>query len=112
MYNRSKINLGFSTCANLQGQKKILQIRLRDFEVPMSGGFYLTEYMKELEEFYNIGTEIVCYRDPAELADKINYYLQHETAREAIRRAGYERCLREHTWQHRFSAAFKARRSL
>ena len=44
----------------------------------------------------------------AELADKINYYLQHETAREAIRRAGYERCLREHTWQHRFSAAFKA----
>jgi len=107
-YSRSKSNLGFSTCGNLQGQKKILQIRLRDFEVPMSGGFYLTEYMKELEEFYNIGTEIVCYRDPAELADKINYYLQHETAREAIRRAGYERCLREHTWQHRFSAAFKA----
>lgn len=108
MYSRSKINLGFSACGNFQRQEKILQIRLRDFEIPMSGGFYLVEYMEELEDFFNIGKEIVCYRDPVELSDKIKYFLRHEDERETIRRAGYERCRREHTWRHRFGAAFKA----
>lgn len=108
MYSRSKINLGFSTCGetHLAGER-IMQIRLRDFEVPMSGGFYMVEYMEELEEFYRVGEEIVCYTNMGDLADKIKYYLSHESEREAIRRAGYERCLRDHTWQKRFEAAFK-----
>ncbi len=108
MYSRSKINLGFSSCGNthLSGER-ILQVRLRDFEVPMSGGFYMTEYMEELEEFFNIGQEIVCYKNPDDLVDKIKYYLANESMREAIRLAGYERCLHDHTWHKRFEAAFK-----
>lgn len=108
MYSRSKINLGFSTCGDthLSGQR-IVQIRLRDFEVPMSGGFYMVEYMEELEEFYEIGKEVVCYTDPEDLADKVQYYLRRDGEREKIRRAGYERCLRDHTWQKRFEVAFK-----
>ncbi len=107
MYSRSKINLGFSTCGNThQTGERIVQIRLRDFEVPMSGGFYLVEYIEELEEFFEIGKEIVCYSDPEELSDKIKYYLRHDSERETIRRAGYERCLREHTWQKRFATSF------
>lgn len=108
MYSRSKINLGFSTCGetHLSGER-ILQIRLRDFEVPMSGGFYMVEYMEELEEFYEIGKEIVCYAGVEDLADKVRYYLRHDDEREAVRRAGYERCLRDHTWQKRFAAAFR-----
>lgn len=108
MYSRSKINLGFSTCGDTHtASERIMQIRLRDFEVPMSGGFYMVEYMEELEEFYRIGKEIVCYTDVQDLADKIKYYLSHESEREVIRRAGYERCLRDHTWQKRFAAAFE-----
>lgn len=108
MYSRSKINLGFSTCGDtyLTGDR-ILQIRLRDFEVPMSGGFYMVEYMEELEEFFEIGKEIVCYTDPQDLADKIKYYLRHDGAREAIRRAGHERCLHDHSWHKRFETAFE-----
>ena len=30
-----------------------------------------------------------------------------DAEREAIRRAGHERCLRDHTWQRRFEAAFR-----
>ena len=108
MFSRSKINLGFSTCGNThESSHRILQVRLRDFEVPMSGGFYMVEYMEELEEFYEIGKEIVCYRDPDDLVDKIRYYLSHDAEREQIRQAGHSRCLLDHTWQKRFTSAFR-----
>jgi spore maturation protein CgeB len=108
MYSRSKINLGFSTCGSThETEERILQVRLRDFEVPMSGGFYMVEYMEELEEFFRIGEEIVCYESKDDLVEKIKYYLEHETEREAIRRNGYERCKKDHTWHKRFQDAFK-----
>ena len=108
LYSRSKINLGFSTCGDThQSEERIMQVRLRDFEVPMSGGFYMVEYMEELEEFFEIGKEIVCYTDKEDLADKIKYYLRNDSEREAIRKAGHERCLRDHSWQKRLSTAFK-----
>ncbi|MGI4789434.1 MAG: CgeB family protein [Janthinobacterium lividum] len=107
MYNRAKINLGFSSCGETHlGENRVLQVRLRDFEVPMSGGFYMVEYMEELEEFYEIGKEIICYQDMNDLAHKIKYYLAHDDEREQIRQAGRTRCLRDHTWQKRFTTAF------
>ena len=108
MYSRSRINLGFSSCGEThRTDQRILQVRLRDFEVPMSGGFYMVEYMEELEEFFEIGEEIVCYKDRADLVEKIKYYLGHDNEREEIRWAGHRRCLRDHTWQKRFEVAFK-----
>lgn len=108
MYSRSRINLGFSSVGDTHiSGDRIVQVRLRDFEVPMSGGFYMVEYMEELEEFFNVGREIACYTGPDDLTDKISYYLRHESEREAIRRAGRERCLRDHTWQKRLSSAFR-----
>ncbi|MBA3030687.1 MAG: glycosyltransferase [Desulfobacteraceae bacterium] len=107
MYSRSKINLGFSTCGSThKSEERILQVRLRDFEVPMSGGFYMVEYMEELEEFYEIGKEIVCYHNVDDLIDKIWYYLAHDQERESIRNSGYQRCLKDHSWHKRFQNAF------
>jgi spore maturation protein CgeB len=108
MYSRSKINLGFSSCGDTHlTNERIVQVRLRDFEVPMSGGFYMVEYMEELEEFFNIGKEIVCYNTPEDLLDKIKYYLNNDSEREKIRQAGYERCLKDHSWQKRFEMVFR-----
>lgn len=108
MYSRSKINLSFSTCGSTHEEKnRIMQIRLRDFEVPMSGGFYMTEYFEELEDFFEIGKEIVCYKDKDDLVEKIKYYLAHDQEREKIAQAGRERCLRDHTWQKRFTMVFE-----
>ncbi len=107
MYSRSRINLGFSSVGNTHREKeRILQVRLRDFEVPMSGGFYMVEYMEELEEFFVIGKEIVCYSGLDDLASKIKYYLANENERESIRLAGYERAQRDHTWHKRFQTVF------
>jgi len=108
LFSRSKINLGFSSCGEThRNGKRILQLRLRDFEIPMSGGFYMVEYMDELEEFFEVGKEIVCYHDPDDLVHKVRYYLNHEGEREKIALAGRERCLKDHAWQKRFTDVFK-----
>lgn len=108
MYSRSRISLGFSSCGDThRSGERILQVRLRDFEVPMSGAFYMVEYMEELEEFFEIGKEVVCYQDKNDLAEKIRYYLKHSSEREKIRQAGYRRAMSEHTWQKRFKKIFK-----
>jgi spore maturation protein CgeB len=104
MYSRSRINLGFSSVADTT--TGIKQVRLRDFEVPMSGGFYMIEYMSELEEFFEIGQEVVCYHDKDDLAAKVQYYLAHDSERERIRKAGMRRARRDHTWHRRFQDCF------
>lgn len=108
MYSRSKISLGFSSCGEThEAGQRILQVRLRDFEAPMSGAFYMVEYMEELEEFYQIGEEIVCYHDKEDLANKARYYLMHDVERERIRWAGYQRAVNDHSWQKRFEYVFR-----
>jgi spore maturation protein CgeB len=107
-FSQTKINLGFAGCwTNENAAERITQIRLRDFEVPMSGGFYLTEHQDELEEFFEIDSEIACYRNKDELLEKIRFYLKRPDLRERIRNAGRRRCLSDHTWEKRFKVAFK-----
>jgi spore maturation protein CgeB len=108
VFSRSRINLGFNTCGDtFSDADPIRQVRLRDFEIPMSGGFYLTEAFEELADFYEPGKEVVFFSSPEECADKAEYYLKHGKEREAIRKAGYRRAQQDHTWQKRLSAAFQ-----
>jgi hypothetical protein len=107
-FSRTKINLGFAGCwTDDKSAERITQIRLRDFEIPMSGGFYVTEYQAELEAFYDIDREIVCYRSKEELLDKIHFYLRYPAQRGQIGEAGRRRCLSEHTWAKRFEKVFR-----
>jgi len=82
------------------------QIKGRHFEVPACGGFLLTEPAEDLYNFYEYEKEIVIFNNLAELIEKIIYYLNHEEERKRIAQAGYERTLREHTWEKRFSEIF------
>lgn len=83
------------------------QIKGRNFEIPGCGSFCLTEYAEDLEHYYEIGKEIECFSSPKEAAEKIRYYLAHEQEREEISRAGYERTLRDHTYEKRFQEIFQ-----
>ncbi|MFX0203712.1 MAG: glycosyltransferase [Candidatus Hodarchaeota archaeon] len=104
LYSRSRINLGF---ASIGHSKKLMCLKGRDFEVPMSGGLYLTQHNPELSLVYDVGKEIITYRDERDCAEKIRYLLNHteETAR--IRKAGRERALKDHTWEKRFEKIFE-----
>jgi spore maturation protein CgeB len=108
-FSRAKISLGFSVVGQPGPRDSLVrQVRLRDFEAPMSGAFYMLEYVDEIEEFFELDREIVCFSTRGELVEKARYYLAHPDERETIRLAGHERALRDHTWQKRLSEAFAA----
>jgi spore maturation protein CgeB len=105
IYSKTKINLGFGGIA---GHNETFCLKGRDFEIPMSGGLYLTEYHKELETVYVIDKEIVVYHNFDELIDKIRLLLSHPDLAESIRAAGRRRATSEHTWERRFERIFSA----
>jgi hypothetical protein len=104
MYSRSRVNLGFGGVA---GHKDTHCLKGRDFEVPMSGGLYLTEAYEELERFYEVGREIVTWSGVEDLVEKVRWLLSNPGEAEAIRRAGRRRALSEHTWEMRFDRVFR-----
>jgi len=108
LYSRVRINLGFAAVDETRPSRRVTQVRLRDFEVPMSGGFYLAEHSDELADFFTPGVEIETWRTREELRDKCRHYLTHDGERRRIAAAGHARALREHTWENRFTAAFRA----
>ena len=93
----SVISLNF---ANARGEN---QIKARTFEVPGAGGFLLTERAPGLERFYSAGEELDVFANPAELEEKIRYYLSAPERRDEIARKGFERTRREHTYDARMS---------
>jgi spore maturation protein CgeB len=103
MYSKSKINLGFGGVA---GHKDTYCLKGRDFEIPMSGGLYLTEYHPELAGCFELGKEIVTYKDMEDLVKKIRYLLSNPEKSEEIRKRGTKRAHSEHTWEMRFEKLF------
>lgn len=104
IYSRSKINLGFGGIA---GHDDTFCLKGRDFEIPMSGGLYITEDHPELTAFFEPGEEILTYSGIDELAAKIKYCLANPEKTEKIRERGRARALREHTWEMRFEKIFR-----
>ena len=104
LYSRSKINLGF---AGVGHSKKLMCLKGRDFEVPMSEGLYLTQDNPELSLVYEVGKEIVTYKNEEDCADKIKQLLANPDEADKIRKAGRIRALRDHTWEKRFEDVFR-----
>ena len=94
IYNASKINLCF---VKSYGMNTRPQMKDKIFNVCMSGGFLLCEYIQGIEEFFEIDKEIVCFKHIEDATAKIQYYLTRETERLAIAQAGWERAQRDHT---------------
>lgn len=95
------------THSNVSSHQYPDQIKARSFEVPGCGGFLLTGQAENLGDYYEIGKEIVCFKDMGDLIEKVRYYLCHEDERAAIAQAGYQRTLHEHTYVHRFTEIFQ-----
>lgn len=100
IYCRSQISLGIGYVSD---STRMTCIKGRDLEIPATGSFYLTMYEAELCRLFDIGREIACYRNEFDCAEQIRYYLERLEEREAIGKAGRERCLHEHTWTHRLT---------
>jgi spore maturation protein CgeB len=102
------INLGFTHflgTPNTASERR--QIRLREFEIPMHGGFYLTQDCLELQELFGNGKYMATWDNLSDLKEKIFYYLNHPTERQNLTQATQTYCLQNHTWEMRFKGLLK-----
>ena len=104
VFAASKIVLGMSWTSDA----KALQIKGRIFEYAAAGAFQLSTQDDRLADYFDVGREIVLYRNQEDLLEKIRHYLAHEEERTAIAGAAHARVLKEHTWTQRFEQIFDA----
>ena len=76
------------------------QIKARNFEIPSNYGFQITKYAIGLEDYYNIGKEIVVFNSLKELKLLCEYYLSNEIERHNILDASYKKTF-NHTYTER-----------
>ncbi|MEM3062227.1 MAG: glycosyltransferase [Nitrososphaerota archaeon] len=94
-------------CPNAHHSQSILGgLNMRAFEIPGAGGFQITDYIEGMEEHFEIGKEIVVYQSPEHFRELAEYYLKHDDERKAIAKRGYERVIRDHTYQQRLKKIF------
>ena len=94
-YNACKINFN---ATNLQMGSAVNQ---RVFDVPACGAFLLTDDQDALGELFDIGKEVITYRNMEEIPELLKYYLNNALERKRIAEHGRERIVREHTYVHR-----------
>lgn len=74
---------------------------MRLYEATGAGALLLTDLKDNLNDLFQVGTEVVAYRDVEDCIRLAEYYLAHEDERSAIAQAGQRRTLTEHTYYHR-----------
>lgn len=102
LFNRSKVNLNLSNSSTSTHS----QIKGRVFEVTGCRSLLLTDMADDLEQYFEIGKELVAYDSLEELIEKARFYAEHDEERERIAAAAYDRVMREHTWHHRYDSIF------
>lgn len=109
LYSASKVSVGFLEVFDEHDRTKrrLQHLHLRDFEAPMCGAVYCTDYSDELAEMFEPGVEILACRGLAERIELIRGILADERGARRMRMAARRRALEEHTWEKRFEALFK-----
>jgi spore maturation protein CgeB len=108
LLSRAKIILGVNQRSGKVGDRfGVADSRLRDFEATLSGGLYLVQNYPDLSAFYRPGHEVETWSSLNELVEKIRYLMPRRELRERIARAGYERCIRDHTWDVRLDSLLR-----
>lgn len=73
---------------------------MRTFEIPGMGGVQFVD-RPDVDQFYDVGTEVAVWQDVEELADLAQRALHDESWAQRLREAGRARTLAEHTFDHR-----------
>lgn len=79
----SKINLNITLRSITSG------IPLRALDIMGAGGFLLSNYQPELDEYFKNGEECVLFEHSEDMMEKIEYFLSHDKEREEIARNGF-----------------------
>lgn len=94
IYQRAKI--GF----NLHNRGDFTVGSYRLFELPANGVMQISDGGECLNAFFAIGTEIIGYRNPDDLIDKIRFYLHNDSERKQIALNGFRRAVSDYRIDH------------
>lgn len=86
---------------NTHGDGQNTACNMRLFEVTGVGSCLLTDWKPDLKNLFEIDTEIVAYKTPAEAAEKAKYLLENPNEASKIALAGQKKTLNFHTFDAR-----------
>jgi spore maturation protein CgeB len=69
------------------------------FDFAAGGALVATEYLPELEHYFEYGREIIGFADADELIARIHYYVSRPEEARVVREAGRKRVLSQHVWK-------------
>lgn len=101
VFNKSKINLNITIRSIQTGLSQ------RVWDVLGCGGFLLSNYQMEIPEYLEIGKDLDCFENEAELKEKVAHYLRCEEERMEIAKHGYETVKNKHTCRNRVAEILK-----
>lgn len=73
----------------------------RTFDIAACKAFQLATCRNDLEKYFTLDKEMICYQGIQDLKDKIEYYLNHDDERKAIAENAYQRTMKDHTYVSR-----------
>ena len=74
---------------------------LRLFEGTGMGALLVTDARSNMGDLFDVGREVVTYRDASEAAEVVAHFVAHPGEASAIAAAGQRRTLQDHTWLDR-----------
>ncbi len=96
----AKINLNISLRSIVNG------IPLRAMDIMGCGGFLLSNYQADFDEFFVAGEDYVYFENEDDLSDKVGYYLANEEERVRIAKNGHAKMAALHTYDKRIEQMF------
>lgn len=106
LYASTKIVVGDSLCINFKYPDYWSD---RVYETMGRGGFIIHPYISGMEKEFEDKKHLVFYEfgNFTQLKELIDYYLEHDEEREAIRKAGHELVKTKYTYKNRWSRILK-----
>ena len=105
--SRCRVVLGLNEGRDLNGVYQSY-MKLRDVEFPGHGCCYLTQHNEDVEHAFDVGREVLTFRQVAEAASLVRRSVRHPKDARAIGRAARRRVLAEHTWAARLAELARA----
>ncbi len=100
IFNQSKIVLNIHSWFG----KSNFGINPRVIEANGCGAFQICDFKEDIADLYEDKKEIVLYKNIEELKEQLTYYLSHESQRESIANAAYEKSIKSHLYTQRLES--------
>ncbi len=97
-------NILFNSLITLNRHSKISENyanNMRLYEATGVGTMLITDYKENLNQIFEIGSEVEIYKNSKDLIEKISFYLNNEEKRKEIAKNGQRKTLNEHTYEKR-----------